>query len=392
MEVPVKENALIAVEKLDITVVFSEDGMAKLLKEVETKVIAHVPDTTTEHGRKDIASLAYKITRSKTLIDDLGKDVVSDWKKKAKLIDGHRKTARDFLDNLKNKVRQPLVTWEEEKERIQAEKEAAEKVKIDDRVTALFAVNVNIPYFDAAMLNDAEFETMLDEATNNHMAERLRIQEEEKAKEEEGARLKDERAAQEAEASRLAEIQAAQETKERELKEQQEAIEKAKREEKERIDREAFEKQAKADALIQVEKDREREKIEQIAKVEETRLRSLQAVGFVYPAKDLGTMQDKKFFALHDKYKKIWDGKQKAILAEELEQKRLKKEKATAAEKARKAELASDKEKIIDLAMTIRQIISPPAIKNEIAKEIVKRALAELTHTADNLVWRAEDL
>lgn len=279
-----------------------------------------------------------------------------------------------------------------EKERIKAKKKAAEKAKIEDRVTVLFTVGVNIPYFEAAMLSDAEYETMFDEATNNHMAERLRIQEEEKAKEEEAAKLKVEKANQEAEANRLAEIQAAQEAKEHELKEQQEAIERTKREEQERIDRAAFEKQVQEDARIQAEKDAEKERIEQIAKVEETRLRSLQAVGFVYQAKDLGTMQDKKFFALYDKHKKAWDKKQKEILAEEIKQKRIKQEKADAAEKARKAELSSDREKLMDLAMTIRQIISPPAIKNETAKEIVENVLGALAVIADNVVIQAEEL
>ena len=67
-------NALIAVERLDVAVIFSESGMPKLLSEIKEKVIAHVPDVTTDSGRKDIASLAYNIARSKTLIDNLGKD------------------------------------------------------------------------------------------------------------------------------------------------------------------------------------------------------------------------------------------------------------------------------------------------------------------------------
>lgn len=259
-------------------------------------------------------------------------------------------------------AQEAIVT--EEKERIKAEQEAAEKAKIEDRVTALFAVNVNVPYFEIAMLSDAEYESMLDEATNNHMAERLRIQEEQKAKEKEEARLDVERANQEAEAKQLAKQKARQEAAAELIRIEQEAkaqaiadkeaaidakrktFEDEKRVEAERIEREAFEKQAAEDARIQARKDAEKERTEYIAKVEETRLRSLQAVGFVYLAKDLGTMQDKKFFALHNKYKKIWDEKQKEILVEKIEQERVKKEKAEEAEKARVEAAMSDKEKL----------------------------------------------
>lgn len=51
-----------------------------------------------------------------------------------------------------------------------------------------------------------------------------------------------------------------------------------------------------------------------------------------------------------------------------------------------------DKEKLMDLAMTIRQIISPPAIKSETARGIVSTTLYELSSIVDNLVAQTEDL
>jgi hypothetical protein len=61
-------------------------------------------------------------------------------------------------------------------------------------------------------------------------------------------------------------------------------------------------------------------------------------------------------------------------------------------EKKRQAEIAPDREKLLDLAMTIRQIISPPAIKDEIAKEIVETILVALSVIADNLEEQSEEL
>ena len=42
--------------------------------------------------------------------------------------------------------------------------------------------------------------------------------------------------------------------------------------------------------------------------------------------------------------------------------------------------------------MTIRQIISPPAIKDEAVKEIVKGVVDWLAAIADNIISQAEEL
>lgn len=357
-----EEKALIAVEKLDVAVVFSESGMIKLLEEIETKAISHVPDITSEQGRKDIASLAYKVTRSKTLIDDLGKEVVSDWKKKAKTIDGHRKIARDFLDNLKDKVRQPLTEWEAAEAIIKKEEDAIEKEKINKKITALFSVGVNLPFFDVAMLSDAEYFTMFATAKAKHDAEQLRIAKEESARKVEAKRLEKIAEEQKAEAERLKKVQEAQEAetrkklatqeaklegirieqekaakviadREKALKAKEQAIEDAKRKEQDRLDKIVLEEQAKIQATKDVEAKIEREKKEEAER----------------------------------------------LVAKEIEKKR-------------QAEIAPDQEKLIDLAMTIRQIISPPAIKNETAKEIVETILVALSVIADNLEEQSEEL
>jgi len=260
-----ENGALIVAEKLDVTVVFSDKGMAKLLDEIKTKVIAHVPNTETEQGRKDIISLAYKITRSKTLIDDLGKGVVADWKKKAKLIDEHRKTARDFLDDLKQTARQPLTEWEAEQAIIKEKEEAAEKEKILARIDAFFAIGMVLPFIDVALMSDEDYESKLNTLTKEHYARLGKIEKERFARKAEEAKLAIERveierikAEQEARARAITE-------KEASLILEREAIEDAKRAETARKELEALEKRLAEEAKIKAEKDA-KEKVEREAR------------------------------------------------------------------------------------------------------------------------------
>jgi len=70
-------------------------------------------DIQNDKDRKEIASFAYKIARTKTTIDNYGKELVSGVKAKIKAIDSARKRARDELDQIKDGIRKPLTEWEE---------------------------------------------------------------------------------------------------------------------------------------------------------------------------------------------------------------------------------------------------------------------------------------
>jgi hypothetical protein len=103
---------LIPIQDIDAVSVFTNGGLNTVLSSIKEQVLSFVPDVSTASGRKEIASIAYKVSQSKTYLDNLGKDLVSDWKNKAKIVDSERKKARDFLDNLKAEVRQPLTDYE----------------------------------------------------------------------------------------------------------------------------------------------------------------------------------------------------------------------------------------------------------------------------------------
>lgn len=122
---------LVVIERANALTVFkSADQIEEILAKVEREVMSFVPDVTTAKGRKEIASLAYRVSQTKSYLDGLGKDLVADLKEIPKLIDANRKTVRDRLDALRDKARQPFTEWEEEQERIKAEEQA--RIKADE--------------------------------------------------------------------------------------------------------------------------------------------------------------------------------------------------------------------------------------------------------------------
>ena len=107
------ENTLVTVEKTDIPSVFKQGGTDALVQIVKDYVKDLVPHTSTLKGRKEIASLASKVAKSKTYLDGIGKDYVAELKAIPKAVDAERKRMRDTLDDLKETVRKPLTEWEE---------------------------------------------------------------------------------------------------------------------------------------------------------------------------------------------------------------------------------------------------------------------------------------
>lgn len=87
---------------------------------IEEEIASFVPDVTTEKGRQAIASLAYKIARTKTGLDEAAKNVTADQKQIIDAVNAERSKMREDLDALKEKVRAPLDAWqaaEEERKR-----------------------------------------------------------------------------------------------------------------------------------------------------------------------------------------------------------------------------------------------------------------------------------
>ena len=108
----------------------------RFYEEMKRETDAHVPDLTTDKGRKAIASLAYKVARTKTAIDDAGKLLNEEARTKMAKVDEARREIREKLDALRDDVRRPLTEWEEaEARRAEASKATIERMKTAQVVT-----------------------------------------------------------------------------------------------------------------------------------------------------------------------------------------------------------------------------------------------------------------
>ncbi|EMA2462519.1 hypothetical protein SQ49_20450 [Klebsiella pneumoniae] len=267
---------LVVIEKKNAMAVFTNnDQLDPLIEAIEKEARSLVPDVTTKKGRDAIASMAHKVARSKTYIDNAGKDLVAELKALPKQIDESRRVVRERLDALKDEVRRPLTEWEAEQERIKAEEAMnalhAEALAMNEEFDRQLAARIESDHEMALLMNDA-FDR--EQAEKKAEAERQRI-----AREEEIKRQAEEKAKREAaeQAQREIDAAAAREreailAKERAEREQREAAERAEREKQAAVEAERRKAQEEADRIR-----REAEQREQARLAEEKRKADEQA-------------------------------------------------------------------------------------------------------------------
>lgn len=93
-----------------------------------------VPDTSTVKGRGEIRAQAFKVTRTKTAIDDAGKKLNEEAREKINAVDASRRKIREELDALADQVRKPLTEWEDA-EKKRADEETAQRLLLNDIVS-----------------------------------------------------------------------------------------------------------------------------------------------------------------------------------------------------------------------------------------------------------------
>lgn len=256
---------------------------ARFYQGIVDEVNAHVPDVSTDKGRKEIASLAYKVTRTKTAIDAAGKALNEEARTRINTVDAQRRKIRDDLDAVAERARKPLTDWEAAEaqrvdyiKRLIAHIEAVGRGFIGPTLQPFALLFRELD--EKITLDAATFGEFLPEAQKAHALsrEKLVIEQQRQAKEAEeraelerlraeaAARLQkeaEEREARQAEAQRQAAIQAAAEAAHRE---------------RERIQKEESEKAAAASAAAVKEAqdraaaaEREKERVQQEAQAKE---------------------------------------------------------------------------------------------------------------------------
>lgn len=102
----------------------TEGGLEPLLALIEAECRAIPQVLNTENGRKNIASLAYKIAQAKVKLDEIGASLNVPHQTEIDKVNAGRKVAKARLQALQDEIRAPLTQWEaDEKKRIAAHEE-----------------------------------------------------------------------------------------------------------------------------------------------------------------------------------------------------------------------------------------------------------------------------
>lgn len=301
IEMNAQVNELQVLEQNVIVAAFAKrGGTDELFEHIAQEVRSHVPDVTTKKGRDAIGSLAMKVSKSKTLIEKCGKELVAEQKAQIKLIDDDRIAIVKKFDALRDEILAPRDAREKaEEDRVKKHQDAIIGIKmpadlLQNYPTEWTSENIKVAINDLEnVCIDSSFEEFEQEAKiakfetleklrtalaarEKYEAEQAELERLRKEQQEREQRERDERIAKEAadkarieaEAKALAEKQRF----EREQKEQAELAERQQREATEREARLQAEKEAaELRAQQAAENERKRIEAEQVAKAEAER-------------------------------------------------------------------------------------------------------------------------
>lgn len=281
IEMNAQVNELQVLEQNVIVAAFAKrGGTDELFEHIAQEVRSHVPDVTTKKGRDAIGSLAMKVSKSKTLIEKCGKELVAEQKAQIKLIDDDRIAIVKKFDALRDEILAPRDAWEKaEEDRVAKHTGAIRAIRsLYDENTANQEAHVIKGYiFDLEKLEvDSFFEEFEQEAkiAKFETLEKLRT----------ALTTREKYEAEQAELERLRKAEQERLQREHEERIAHEAAEKATREaeekarfEAERVQREKAEAEQR-EARLKAEKEAAELRAQHAAEAERKRIEAEQAV------------------------------------------------------------------------------------------------------------------
>ncbi|CAI8970775.1 hypothetical protein [Pseudomonas soli] len=117
------EQKLIAIDEIseaNAPAIYVAGGLQQFIDLVKGEIEGEVPDLTTRKGRERIASLAAKVSKSKTAVEKPGRDYLRRLKEMPKVVEAELRDFVTKMDTLRDETRRPLTEWE-----------AAEDARID---------------------------------------------------------------------------------------------------------------------------------------------------------------------------------------------------------------------------------------------------------------------
>jgi hypothetical protein len=223
--VPPRENAM--------AVFTTAKGLDPYLAHVRAEIDAFKPDLTTKKGRDAIASMAYKVSQSKSALEALGKALADEAKEIPKKIDASRKEMKETLDAWRDEVRKPLDDWEAAQAAIEAKRLAdeaeAERVRLAEIAARELQEQVDRDH-ELAVFMYADYLREKAEAEKQAIIDAENAAKAQKEREDQIAKEAAENARIEAEQAAAAEQQRIQDEANRKAQEAQLAVERAQKE------------------------------------------------------------------------------------------------------------------------------------------------------------------
>ena len=115
---------LIVIEDINAVELFTGTGLSDVIARIRGEVMGPILDINKKKDRDLMRTNAANISKAKVKLDNLGKELTEDWKKKSKAVDNSRKQMREEMDALRNEVREPLTVYEDAEKARKAHLEA----------------------------------------------------------------------------------------------------------------------------------------------------------------------------------------------------------------------------------------------------------------------------
>lgn len=327
-------NQLALIESMTPAQIYESGKIDDILTKIKEEARSEKLDISTPQGRKEIASLAHKVARSKTFLDGLGQKLGEEHREALNRINAERKKVKDDLDALKEEIRKPLTEWEnKETERVAAHEGAIKKlidhgnqVAMDWNITSVAQLKLTVESLEKYSRDWEEFVVRGQEALGYALGKSLSALAQKQKYEFEQAELK---------------------------KLQEEAYARQKKEHEERIAREAAEK-AKFEAERKAEQERkaaelkatlERQKMEaEQRRIENERIQAEEREKAAIQAKINAEKRAKEMEEKAAQEKKLADEREAYRQKEHERLLQIEKEEAIAREQKRVADLKAKEE------------------------------------------------
>ncbi|WP_136477297.1 hypothetical protein [Pseudomonas sp. DG56-2] len=140
------EQTLIKIEEIseaNAPAIYVAGGLQQFIDLMKGEVLDEVPDLTTRKGRERIASLAAKVSKSKTAVEKPGRDYLRRLKEMPKVVEAELRDFVAAMDSLRDQVRQPLTDWQ-----------AAEDARVDRHNNAIAHLKLNAQDLDGITAED----------------------------------------------------------------------------------------------------------------------------------------------------------------------------------------------------------------------------------------------